>query len=489
MDNYLENIFSGIDNSIKLDENQKNVVTDSSNHIMVIAGAGSGKTTTICAKVKYLVDIEKINEQDILIISFTNKAVEEIKERINTGFKINANVCTFHKFAYEIIKKHDKSYKVLEDNYDIIKNIIINNKCTNNIIKLLLKDKKYYKKSIKYSSNLKYFIDYTVDNLNLYRIVGKSNINIVNNKKVIDYFNYLDNISNSYDNYLENNKKVDFEKMILKATNLIKNINYKVIIVDEYQDISSSRFNLIKEIINNKNIKTMVVGDDWQSIYSFAGSNSNMFEKYKKLTNANTHKIVNTYRNSNQLIEIAGNFVMKDNNLIKKSLLSIKNIKYPLEIYYYKNNIAIIIEKIIDKIIKENKVNSNILILGRYQMDIKYLYSDNIKTINNKIIYKKYPKISIVFLTVHSSKGLGYDNVIIINMLKDIYGFPSNIEIDQIKETFINKENRLLEERRLFYVALTRTKNKVYIVTKKSKKSIFIDEIESHKNILIHKKM
>ena len=121
-------------------------------------------------------------------------------------------------------------------------------------------------------------------------------------------------------------------------------------------------------------------------------------------------------------------------------------------------------------------------------MDIKYLYSDNIKTINNKIIYKKYPKISIVFLTVHSSKGLGYDNVIIINMLKDIYGFPSNIEIDQIKETFINKENRLLEERRLFYVALTRTKNKVYIVTKKSKKSIFIDEIESQNNILVHKK-
>ena len=83
---------------------------------MIIAGAGSGKTTTIAGKVKYLVDIKNIKPEEIIIISFTNKAVLELKQRINFDFKINSKICTFHKFGMDIL--NDKRLKVLSNTYD-----------------------------------------------------------------------------------------------------------------------------------------------------------------------------------------------------------------------------------------------------------------------------------------------------------------------------------------------------------------------------------
>jgi DNA helicase-4 len=121
-------------------------------------------------------------------------------------------------------------------------------------------------------------------------------------------------------------------------------------------------------------------------------------------------------------------------------------------------------------------------------MDLKLISSDKIHIIRNKIVYKKYPLLKIDFMTVHAAKGLGYDNVILINMLNDIYGFPSKIENDEIKEKLINKQNNILEERRLFYVAITRTKNKVYILAKKGKESEFINEISNNDNVYYERK-
>ena len=108
-----------------------------------------------------------------------------------------------------------------------------------------------------------------------------------------------------------------------------------------------------------------------------------------------------------------------------------------------------------------------------------------LKKIDSKIIYFKYPKLDITYLTIHASKGLGYDNVIILNLNKGEYGFPSLKENDNFKNSLINNEEKFLyaEERRLFYVALTRTKNKVFILYKINHKSIFIKELKKYKQI------
>ncbi len=489
MDKYLDTIFDKVDPNIKLDKQQKEVVLDNSDNIIVVAGAGSGKTTTITAKIKYLVDIKKVPEEEILVISFTNKAIYELQERINFDFKINAKICTFHKFAYDILKKYDNKYRILSEPKSILKEIIKKDEETSKIIKALLKDKKYKKRSSKYNSDKDYFINFTLENIQLYKMCDTTNINMVS-ERTNQYFNYLEKITKKYNNYLRNNFLLDFEDIIIEATKVVEyvKLKYKYIIVDEYQDISYNRFELITKISQLYKIKTIVVGDDWQAIFSFAGSNSDLFLNYKEIMNAKMHKIVNTYRNSQQLIDIAGKFIMTSKEQLKKNLISNKNIKFPIEIYEYKRNINEVLIKIIDKIVEENGINKNILILGRYNMDLKLIVDHNFHIIRNKVVYKKYPMLKIDFMTVHAAKGLGYDNVILINMLNDIYGFPSKIENDEIKQQLINTQKNILEERRLFYVAITRTKNKVYILAKKGKESEFVIEIGENNNVYYERK-
>lgn len=102
---YFDHIMDNIDPNLKLDEEQRRAVVTDDNHCLLVAGAGAGKTTTMAAKVKYLVEKQGIAPQDIVVISYTNNAVNELKERINKRLKIPAKVTTFHSFAYDIVRK------------------------------------------------------------------------------------------------------------------------------------------------------------------------------------------------------------------------------------------------------------------------------------------------------------------------------------------------------------------------------------------------
>jgi DNA helicase-4 len=155
---------------------------------------------------------------------------------------------------------------------------------------------------------------------------------------------------------------------------------------------------------------------------------------------------------------------MKNKNQIYKKLNSNKSISKPVVIIYT-NNIKRTLLKLIDKI------DTNILLLGRNNKDINDYFNniDENGYINNKLRY----------LTIHKSKGLEEDNVIIINTKDDILGFPSKLENNKIINYVLNEKDSYPyeEERRLFYVALTRTKNKVYLLVNKNSESIFVKEI------------
>ena len=105
---YFDKMFRHVDENIVLDDEQRKAILTDEDYNLIIAGAGSGKTTTLAAKVKYLVEIKNIKPEQILIISFTNKAVDELKERINDQFRIPAKICTFHKFGGCIKRKKNK---------------------------------------------------------------------------------------------------------------------------------------------------------------------------------------------------------------------------------------------------------------------------------------------------------------------------------------------------------------------------------------------
>ena len=174
---------------------------------------------------------------------------------------------------------------------------------------------------------------------------------------------------------------------------------------------------------------------------------------------------------------------MKNDLQIKKNLLSNKNLSNPIKYFYYSNNKEKIqkLKLILNKIYNQNK-NLKVLLLLRYKFDINFLINQKDFILKeNRLIYKKYPNMHISYMTVHASKGLGYDEVIIVNNEDGLYGFPSNKEDSLFIKLLDNrtKKDILDEERRLFYVALTRTKNNVYLLINKNNPSIFIKELKN----------
>lgn len=483
---YFDNMYKGVDANIKLDKEQRKCILNDEDYMMIIAGAGSGKTTTIAAKVKYLVEKNSVSPSDILMISYTNASVNDLKIKINKELNIPVKVTTFHKFGFDILKSNGFNYKVLTDD-KIIKDYIVNK-----LNSMSLKELRPFKKYIDISIwsflfrklNYDRFISICIDFIKYFEVKGYTLLDFKRfDNKIISF---IESIYKYYSNYKEENNYIDFEDMINKSYHILQKLNYKYIFIDEYQDISMQRFNLVKKISLLTDSKIVVVGDDWQSIYAFAGSNISLFTEFKKLMGyASLLPITNTYRNSQELIDIAGSFIMKNKHQITKNLKSNKRIDNPIRIYFYNN-----FKKEIDKILKEIPISSKTLIVGRYNFDINLLISNGFYLDNKKLIYKKNKNLDLTFLSVHTSKGLGFDNVIIL-CNGGLYGFPSLIKTDDLIKLVLNEDKSYLyaEERRLFYVALTRTKNRVYILNPSNNPSIFVLELLEYKNIYVNKRI
>ena len=420
---------------------------------LVVAGAGSGKTFTIVNKIKYLLDNNIYKENELLIISFTNESVNDLKRKID----YDLDIMTFHKLAITLINNPDM--KISNEYYlKYIINEYFNsygkyNKKQNKLIKRILQemDIDNLKKLIFAFINL-YKSNYNDINylLNLYQ---KSHfINKI-------YFKIILEIYHIYNQELKASNLYDFNDMIKIATNNINNniikTNYKYIIIDEFQDTSLNRFKLIDAIMKQNNAKIFVVGDDYQSIYRFSGCNLDIFLNFNKLVNnLNIINLDYNYRNPKEIIDVANSFIMKNKNQIKKETICLKNINKPIKICFYKNK-----RTVIEKILKY--IDTKYLILGRNNTD--------------KDIFNVQDK---PFLTIHKSKGLEEDNIILINLTNNNNSLPSKIKNHKIINKLIKTDYYPYEEeRRLFYVALTRTRNNIYLLVPKSNYSIFIKEL------------
>lgn len=434
-----------------LDETQEKAIKCNENAVLVSAGAGSGKTLTIMGKIKYLIENMNVKSSEILCISFTNEAVNSLKNKLlSIGY--NIDVLTFHKLSLNII---GKNYSIVDDNYlayiidEYFKSYVRYNKKNFNKLKRYLytyrndifntKEYRALTRTIETFIRLAKSNDYSINEI--YSFYRKSFLlNRIILKFIID-------IMLIYKRELESLRKIDFDDMIHLAKDKVKtsSINYKYIIIDEFQDTSLVRFNLIKEIIEKCNSKIFVVGDDWQSIYRFSGCNLDLFINFKKyFNNARYFTLEYTYRNSNELIYVTSNFIMKNKHQLRKSIKSNNNLKRPIKIVF-NYNIYDLIESI----------DGDILIIGRNNKDIANI------NYGNK-------------LTIHKSKGLECENVILVNS----DNIPNKMKNEKIINKVLKEHDYILyeEERRLFYVALTRTKSYVYIMVNK-KISPFVKEL------------
>lgn len=483
-------------NGRSLDIYQRKIVVDESESLLVVAGAGSGKTLTIIGKIKYLIERKGIDTSDILCISFTNETVNNLKQKV--GYNIDC--FTFHKLSLAILKDFDYEYYIADDSLldyvtnEFFEGIIYYYDLTSLVLE-------YVKDNIKKEISYEVFIKEYPLIFNNFKRTIKSFIRQIktNNHKYNDFLNYLNknkyikekeknkafliivfNILKIYTEELLSTNCIDFDDMISIATNIVLNNgmkrSYKYIIIDEFQDTSQVRYLLIKAIIEKTNAKLMCVGDDYQSIYRFSGCNLDLFINFKKyFHNANVMYIKNTYRNSYQVINASCSFVRKNKYQLRKNLIAQFFLKDPIKIIYYDmDNYASKFYHLLDYLDEHNQ--KNILVLGRYNRDIYDVCEDNY--VNGKIIYKD---MNIEYLTVHCSKGLEGDDIIILNMSNNLMGFPSKIEDDDIFSLISSNNERYpyAEERRLFYVALTRTKRNIYIMVPRNNPSIFIEEIRS----------
>ena len=482
--------FNNID-GYSLDLQQRIVALNDDKSLLVVAGAGSGKTLTIIAKIKYLIEMKGINPNEILCISFTNEATKSLKNKL---CKYDIDIYTFHKLGLHILNKSNFTYKICSSDFleyvvdEFFYGLILENdyliKCV--LYYLNLKVNKDYEKT--YLENLynKEFIELKKLIVKFISLFEANSINILEFTKFIKrtfsikeklFLIITLNVYLVYKNELSSSGLIDFDDMIIKSTELINkkkvNLNYKYVIIDEYQDTSYVRYLLVKSIIDNSNAKIIGVGDDFQSIYRFSGCDLNIFLNFNKFfPQSKILKIENTYRNSQELINICGIFIMRNKNQLKKNLVSKKHLVNPITICYC-NNFSSNFELLI------NNIKGNIMVLGRNNDDVLQILNENTELIDGEICYKKNDKINLTYLTVHKSKGLESDNVIVLNVVDDILGFPNKLSDDKILKFVAKGKNKILyeEERRLFYVALTRTKNKVYLLTTKNKESIFIKEL------------
>lgn len=301
----------------------------------------------------------------------------------------------------------------------------------------------------------------------------------------------------AYETHLIENESIDFSDMINKAAKLVedghKTHKYKYIIIDEFQDISVARYKLVKAVQTQTGAKVLCVGDDWQSIFRFAGSDISLFTNFEKYFGyTRVMCLENTYRNAQQLIDEVGKFVTKNPMQLKKSLHSSKMLETPLEFWFFDGNPFDTIRKITDKIIAEYGEDKSILFLGRTKYDEVLLEeSDLFEFKKKRMIYKHSPQTPVSFLSVHKSKGLEADNVVLLNFKNTTLGFPNKIADDPILELVLSSADtyEYAEERRLLYVALTRTKNRSYVMVDAQQPSEFLKEFPPSDSVLFTNEM
>lgn len=447
-----------------IDKSQAKIVLNIHKNTLVTARAGSGKTRTIVAKIVFLLAHENIPAQNIITFSFNRKARIEINERLTRISYNNKSLftdapeiaTTFHGFAYKILGGKEKIAKSLisePDNLKIIQKIIGNPQPEKALQFITRAEQQFFDNYESLQEKIKNLDDSeTKTNLeNLYQILQRYKI------------------------ALHKKKKINFNEMMFLAAEKIKNENlnfsFQYIFVDEYQDFSKLFLNLILALRSRvPDSKLLVVGDDWQAINRFAGSDVDYFNHFENYFPEDCQKLfIPTNYRSGKLIVKNANFFMgkctgdyrgcKAGNKFKASIF-VKNTMFEK----YDNLVLDIVKNNPGKTIKILSRNND-LNFARTSLEN---FTENLR---QKILAEN-PEFDVENLitesTIHRSKGLESDIVILLEI--DAGKFPGPDKTGGLYEIFgDSKKNLFLDEARLFYVALTRPKEKLYILSKTTK--------------------
>lgn len=280
-------------------------------------------------------------------------------------------------------------------------------------------------------------------------------------------------------------REIDFNDMISSATEYVRagrfTIPWKYIIVDEFQDISMGRYRLLEAMLKNRHdLRFFAVGDDWQAIYRFAGSDISIMSRFRNFFGrATVVKLNQTFRFNDKIASVSGEFIQKNPNQMRKTLSTTLKCEGPQVVLHWvdmnggrRANSAALASVI--ELMKEerNLDDASLLVLSRYN----HLLPDGSLL---KSLERIWPGQIRPPLTVHRSKGLEADYVIVDGLTADKFGFPSEIDDDPLLDLVLARPDGYpnAEERRLFYVALTRARQQVHLIVDRAHPSSFALEL------------
>ncbi len=333
--------------------------------LAVFAGAGSGKTRVITYKIAYLLSLG-VSINNILAVTFTNKAANEMKERLEKLLGISVKnlwIGTFHSICLKILRKSGSSLGIRNDF------LIFDEEDSISLVKEVMKELNIDIKKVNPKA--------------VFNAISDSKINLIscdeyNNFKDSNYFsNIVSSVYSLYEEKIKQNNALDFDDLIVKTVELFKEKNdilshyqelFKYIFVDEYQDINYAQYMFIKLLSNGDN-KISIVGDDDQSIYSFRGANPSIMFKFKEeFPNAKIFKLEQNYRSTENILSVANSVVNNNKNRNKKTLWTKKEGGIPVQLIQAANErdeAQKIVKIIEDKVKNEGRKLSDFLILYR----------------------------------------------------------------------------------------------------------------------------
>ena len=465
-----------------LDMEQRKSIYNPARFNLIVAGAGSGKTTTILGKILYLLQSGFASPPEILVLSFTHDSATELRERFLREYyqtfaeqillgkspPPNITIETFHSLALKLLRSLWSDFSVVADKTDPADDPSSDSDDKATLISIIRE-----------------FLDlHELESETVAQIASKLSSEEYRKLFLTVFEQYRKELSELLEKH-----QTTFSGLIKLVIRYLRSgqikTRYRYIIVDEYQDLSALRQEFLRLLIESSQANLFAVGDDWQAIYGFSGSRVDFTLNFRRFWgDFSLHHISKTYRFGPTLARLSSSFIMQDHTQIQKQIQSQKEdvLEPVVEISGDSERLDL---EVLTHYFESLPRDSSILLLGRFQIDrLRLLHCTQFKLTSDSIEFQTRPDLKIRFLTVHQSKGLEADYVIILNNRDAKLGFPAHVKDPPLKAELVRIVDELKldqasvnEERRLFYVALTRAKQQVILLTVDGKESSFIMEL------------